>query len=165
MPPKKFDTKSLSVSSQVLKSTKVAMPPGPPPPQWDSTELQSEIGSKNKDKKKLVMRVWYRYIYVALDKTFEWAVHYNIKAENKNLVGPGWHTVNELATIYYHFTYTAGVFMTKTDTVNLHGMADVTSKLISGTSMGPPDMLPFFHSMHITGDRSGGSSGIQIAWP
>lgn len=50
---------------------------------WDSGELQKQTGSKNKDKIKIVMRVWCEYRHDS-PTTYTWAVKYSLKAVDKN---------------------------------------------------------------------------------
>ena len=131
---------------------------------WTSGELQAQIGSKNKDKKKLVMEIWYEFFHDTAS-SFQWSVQYRIKAQDKDLIGSGWHTVNKLASLSFNFKYTqgGGAAVPKTGSISLTGESDKAGVLFGGTAGGTAQ-LPVFQIKHATGDRFGGSSGIQIAW-
>jgi hypothetical protein len=130
--------------------------------QWTSGELQAQIGSKNKDKKKLVMEIWYELFHDTAS-TYQWSVRYRIKAQDKDLVGSGWHTVNKLASLSFNFKYKQGsaAAVTKTGTLSLNGQSDTSGLLFSGSSGGTA-LLPVFQTKHATGERFGGASGIQV---
>jgi hypothetical protein len=131
---------------------------------WTSGELQAQIGSKNKDKKKLVMEIWYEFFHDAAS-THLWSVKYHIKAQDKDLIGSGWHTVNKLASLSFNFKYKQGSAapVTQTGSLTLTGQSDTSDVLFSGNA-GSTALLPVFQTKHATGDRFGGNNGIQIAW-
>lgn len=130
---------------------------------WDSGELQTQIGSKNKDKKKLVMRVWCEYRQDG-PTTYSWQVKYLVKAENKNLVGPGWHEVGDLYALDYNLTYKigGGAAVTKSGSVALSGYSNKDGVVAHGSNA---PAKPTFTTNHFTGKRGGGSSGINLNWP
>jgi hypothetical protein len=130
---------------------------------WDSGELQTQIGSKNKDKKKLVMRVWCEYRQDG-PTTYSWQVKYLLKAENKNLVGPGWHEVKDLHALDYDLTYKigGGAPVTKSGTISLQGNSNKDGVVAYGSNA---PAKPTFTTNNFTGKRGGGSSGINLNWP
>lgn len=130
---------------------------------WQSGELQAQIGTKNKDKKKLVMDIWYEYFHDTAT-TYQWSVQYRLKAEDKKLAGSGWNAVNQLASLTYNFKYKQGsaAAVTKAATLSLNGQAD-TSGVLFGGAAGITN-LPVFSIKTATGTRFGGPSGIQIVW-
>ncbi len=129
-----------------------------------SGELQAQIGSKPKDKKKLVMDVWYEFFHDS-PTHYQWSVRYRIRAEDKDLIGGGWHPVNKLALISYNFKYTqtGAAPVTATASINLSGQTD-TSGLLIGGQAGNTAALPVFVIKHVKGERFGGPSGIAINW-
>lgn len=127
---------------------------------WDSGELQTQIGDKNKNKKKLVMRFWQDYLQKS-NGTYDWAIRYSIRAENHNLVGSGWHTVSELYSIAFTVVvHTPQGNATVTNSINLIGVDSKEDAYYFNTST-----LPTTVSKTVTGSRYGGSSGISITWP
>jgi hypothetical protein len=168
--------KTIQEKKQIGKKYEVELVPSPTPTPpnnpydasmhtgWDSGLLQKEIGSKNKDKKKLVMKVWYEYGHDS-QTTYWWQVKYSLKAENKDLMGPGWHGVGDLYAMYYHMVYKLGNGqpITKTASIPLNGQTEVQWNIIDSGSHSP--YLPNFSSNNFTGKRGGGSSGIDLAWP
>lgn len=141
-------------------------PPPPPPPnpcnqmKWDSTELQNQIGSKNKDKKKLVMRVEYS-CWKGSGNTWHWRINYLLKSEDKDLVGSGWHPGSS-PSMSYSITYKTGAQSnTASGTV---GGAGSLSMLKGGQVTGSAN-LPVFTARNFRGTRAGGPSGIAINWP
>jgi len=141
-------------------------PPPPPPPnpcnqmKWDSTEIQNQIGSKNKDKKKLVMRVEYS-CWKGSGNTWHWRINYLLKSEDKDLVGSGWHP-GSAPSLTYTITYKTGAQSnTASGTV---GGAGSLSMLKGGQVTGAAN-LPVFTARNFRGVRAGGSSGIAINWP
>jgi hypothetical protein len=130
---------------------------------WDSGELQKQIGSKNKDKKKIVMRVWCEYAHVS-PVNYWWQVNYTLKAENKDLTGPGWHEVNDLYAMSYSLTYnTVGnTPITLNGSKSLSGQSNVDGQIATGYTT---IVLPTFTTNSFTGKRGGGSSGIDLDWP
>jgi hypothetical protein len=131
---------------------------------WDSGELQQQIGSKNKDKKKIVMRVWCEY-FQDTATSYSWSVQCSLKAENKKLIGPGWELVNKLASVSYNFIYKLGSAapVTKASTITFNNRSDTTAQLIGG-SVSSAALLPQFLTRQVTGVRSGGPSGISLTW-
>lgn len=131
---------------------------------WDSTELQTQIGTKNKDKKKLVMQVWCEYSHDS-PTTYSWQVRYTIRAENKDLTGPGWHTVGDLYGFDYNLTYKvgSGAPVNKSGSIDLNGDSRIDGGLVAFGSNAPA--VPTFTTNHFTGKRGGGSSGINLDWP
>lgn len=131
---------------------------------WASGELQKEIGSKNKDKKKLIMRVWCDYWHDS-PSTYHWEVRYSLRAENKKLVGPDWAEVADLYGMVYNLTYKIGNGSPKTESgyIKLSGRSNVDSELIVfGDQVSD---VPVFTTNSFTGQRGGGSSGIDLDWP
>jgi hypothetical protein len=128
---------------------------------WDSGELQKQIGNKNSDKRKLVMRVWYDYAQQS-NGSYNWMVKYSMTAENHNQLGSGWHQVSDLSS----FTFNAVIELpngvaTINETRNLEGKSYYEGNLgLHNTAV-----LPVFKSKTATGSRSGGPSGISITWP
>ena len=131
---------------------------------WRSGEIQNQIGTKNKDKKKLVMDIWYEYFHDTA-QTYLWSVRYRLKAEDKKLVGSGWNLVGSLVSIAYNIKYKQGTAaaVIKAATVSLSGQSDATGTLFSGTAASTAH-LPNFISKTVTGVRSGGPSGISIVF-
>jgi hypothetical protein len=134
------------------------------PCRLDERRVQAQIGSKNKDKKKLVMEIWYEFFHDTAS-SFQWSVQYRIKAQDKDLVGSGWHTVNKLASLSFNFKFTqgGGAAVPKAGSILLTGESHKTGLLFGG-SAGSTALLPAPQIKHATGDRFGGSSGIRIAW-
>lgn len=117
---------------------------------WDSGELQKEIGSKNKDKKKIVMRVWCEYKRLS-PVTYSWQILYSLKAENKNLTGSGWHEVGDLYGITYDVIYTLGGNAPKAENgfKSHNGGGTAMGQIASGTSS---LALPNFTTNRFTGN-------------
>ncbi len=131
---------------------------------WDTGELQKQIGSKNKDKIKIVMRVWCEYRHDS-PTTYLWAVKYNLKAVDKNLIGPSWHEVEKLSALSYSFTYNIGSAapVPVSGEKKLDGAASVNSETIaSGSKASAP---PTFTANKYTGSRYGGIKGLELTWP
>ena len=131
---------------------------------WASGELQKEIGSKNKDKKKIVMYVWCEYGHDS-PSTYWWIVKYSLKAENKDIAGPGWHEVGDLYALAYNLVYKigGGSPITKSGYISLSGRSKVEWETIVSGEHAPA--VPTFTTNSFTGKRGGGSSGIDLDWP
>jgi hypothetical protein len=129
-------------------------------PTWDSGELQTQIGDKNSNKKKLVMRVWYGYLKVS--NGYHWEVHYSIWAENHNQLGSGWHKVNELSSFTFHgvLQIPGGPSTMIDETKDLEGENYYEGDINLGTYN--TTVQPVFRSKTATGSRSG---GLSITWP
>ncbi|HEX8687050.1 MAG TPA: hypothetical protein VF736_08065 [Pyrinomonadaceae bacterium] len=131
---------------------------------WASGELQKEIGSKNKDKKKIVMYVWCEYGHDS-PSTYWWQVKYSLRAENKDTVGSGWHEVGDLYALTYNLAYKigGGSPTTKSGNIGLSGKSRVDWEVIVSGDHAPA--VPTFTTNSFTGKRGGGSSGIDLDWP
>ncbi len=138
---------------------------GPMTTGWDSTELQTQIGDRNRDKKKLVMRYWYAY-GPHTGGGYEWYVVYSLRAEDHNTIGSGWHSVSELYSFNYSFTYTQGnAPITKSGTKSLDHASAQDSVVLYSEIVPSASLLPSFVSESATGQRYGGPSGISLSWP
>lgn len=168
----KFGKPSGGAAEKKIKTKELKETPDPSPTPafdptpriaWDSGELQTQIGSKNKDKKKLVMRVWCEYRQDG-PTTYAWQVKYLLKAENKNLVGPNWHEVNDLYGLDYHVTYKigGGAPVTSSGSIDLNGHSIKDGVVAHGSNA---SAKPTFTAHSFTGKRGGGSSGINRTWP
>ncbi len=127
---------------------------------WNSNEIQQQIGSKNKDKKKLVMQVWFTCWNIGGDN-WKWQLQYTLKSEDKDRVGSGWHP-GAGATMVYTAVYKTGA---TTHTWSSGPGGDTsTAKSVSSQVVGLAN-LPVFTTRSFRGSRPGGPSGISIQWP
>jgi hypothetical protein len=126
---------------------------------WHSGELQKQQG-----KKKIIMSVWCDYGHDG-PSTYWWQVKYNLRAEDKNGAGSGWHEVVDLYALTYNFTYKigSGSPTTKNGNIDLSGRSRVNWEVIDYGDHA--SAVPTFITNTFTGKRGGGSSGIDLDWP
>jgi hypothetical protein len=131
---------------------------------WDSGVIQVQEGSRNEDKKKLVMRVKYENLPYS-DGTYLWRVTCETWAEDHNRVGSGWHRVKELYSIGYTLQYNIQALnYTASDYKYLTGYEYYYLDLASGSAASSAK-LPVFHAQTVTVTRSDGGTGLSRTWP
>ncbi|MDD5313181.1 MAG: hypothetical protein PHO26_09130 [Dehalococcoidia bacterium] len=131
---------------------------------WDSGLLQIQGGAKNK--KKLVMQIWYEYTAPEpLPLQFWWYVKYLLRAEDKNWSGK-WKTTSsgQLYNFVYSFTYNIqNTAITKSNTITFSNKDNITGTLF-GEGHADPFKFPVFTQRHAAGQRYGGDHGITLTW-
>lgn len=129
--------------------------------QWGSGEIQQQIGSKNKDKKKLVFQVWFECFRIGPNE-YRWQARYVLKSEDKDLVGSGWHT-GAAPGGSYTLVYKTGT-VTHTSSGALAAHAGNGYDILTGVSYSLAD-VPVFTTRSFHATRPGGPHGIAIDWP
>jgi len=128
---------------------------------WGSGEIQQQIGSKNKDKKKLVFQVWFECFRIGPNE-YRWQARYVLKSEDKDLVGSGWHTGSAPSGSYSLAYKTGQTPHTASGALSAH--AGNGYDILTGVSYSLAD-VPVFTARSFHAVRSGGSNGITINWP
>ncbi len=130
---------------------------------WDSGVIQVQEGSKNVDKKKLVMRIWYEYLPYS-DGTYLWRVSCSTWAEDHDRFGNGWHKVKELYSIGYELQYNIQALnYTASDYKDVKGYESYYLDLATGYALSSTQ-LPVFHAKTVTVTRNNGGTGLSKTW-
>ena len=129
---------------------------------WDSTLLQTQVGTNNSNKAKIVMRIWFEYNTVLRnDGDYDWKVSYFVYAEDHNKYGQGWHKVKQLRSL----TVDATVLLPSGYLI-LQQAPDVDGlKYYSAEQPHHSKTLPVFVSVTMTGTRWVGDSTLSLTWP